>query len=468
MVAAPACAPEQADPQATRTGAVIANRNLDILFMIDNSSSMRPSQTSLTANIPMFMDGLKALPGGLPNIHVAVVSSDMGAGDGSISGCSMMGDNGVFQSAARAPCTATTLQAGATFISNVGGVANYTAADISTVFTCIAALGDTGCGFEHQFASVLRALGADGQAAPAANQGFLRSDALLAIIMVTNEDDCSSRGPANLYDTTMNMLLTSPLGPTANFRCNEFGHVCDGARPSRNAPNNDVAAQVPLTNCTSSECDGALIPVAEFAARIKALKTAPSSEVLVAALSGPSTPYTVTWKAPSVADTSCGAETCPWPVIAHSCTATDGSFADPSVRINQWVAGFGANGLQFSICDTDYGPALQMIASRIGTLLAAGGGTGGPPGPIPTCAATGSGGQGGGGGGQGGTTGAAGSTGANPGTDGGPDGGKHSGGGGCQIGSAPTSAWAVAAAGAVTALLAFRRRRRRAGSSRRG
>ena len=148
----PACAPEEVDPQTTRTSATIANRNLDVLFMVDNSSSMRLQQANLTTNFPMFMDALKALPGGLPNIHVAVISADMGGGTGDIAGCdSTGGDNGIFQYTARGTCTATNLQAGHTYISNVGGVANYTG-DISNVFTCIATLGEQGCGFEHQFA----------------------------------------------------------------------------------------------------------------------------------------------------------------------------------------------------------------------------------------------------------------------------------------------------------------------------
>ncbi|HEY5449334.1 MAG TPA: vWA domain-containing protein [Polyangia bacterium] len=457
----PACAPEEVDPQTTRTSATIANRNLDVLFMVDNSSSMRLQQANLTTNFPMFMDALKALPGGLPNIHVAVISADMGGGTGDIAGCdSTGGDNGIFQYTARGTCTATNLQAGHTYISNVGGVANYTG-DISNVFTCIATLGEQGCGFEHQFASVLRALGADGKPAPLENQGFLRPDALLAIVMLTNEDDCSARGPANLFDATTNIRLTSALGPPANFRCNEFGHLCNGVPPVREAPNDDVTAMVPQMNCTSAECGGMLIPVAEFVARIKALKTAPSSEILVAALAGPSTPYTVTWKSPSTSDTSCGASSCPWPIIAHSCMATDGSFADPSIRVNEWVAAFGANGIASSICDANFGPTLQQIAARIGTLLTAGGGTGGPAGPIPSCT---DGGGGTGGGGTGGTGGAGGTTGAggNPGMDAGADAGKPSSSDGCwcQAGGAPANVWGVAAACALTGLLAFRRRRR--------
>src|SRR6188768_1943404 len=54
------------------------NRDIDILFLIDNSSSMSKSQANLLRNFPVFMDVLKGLPMGLPNLHIAVVSSDMG------------------------------------------------------------------------------------------------------------------------------------------------------------------------------------------------------------------------------------------------------------------------------------------------------------------------------------------------------------------------------------------------------
>jgi len=485
VVAANACAPtDAADPERAANSALVANRNLDILFMVDNSSSMRLSQANLDTNFPMFMDVLKSLPGGLPNIHVAVVSSDMGAGDGSIAGCSASGgDNGIFQYTPRGTCTATTLQTGATYISNVGGVANYTATDISTVFSCIAALGESGCGFEHQFASILRALGADGQAAPLENQGFLRSDALLAIVMITNEDDCSARAGSPLYDAAVNVNIGSQLGPPQNFRCNEFGHVCNGAPPPRQAPNQDVAAMVSLQNCTSSECDGQLTPVGEFVARIKALKANPATEILMAAITGPATPYTVTWKSPSVMDTSCGAASCPWPQVAHSCTATDGRFADPSVRIAQAVNAFGTNGFLSSICDANFGPALQSVANQIGSLLAAGGGNPITPGTIPTCApAGGAGGAGGRGGffgndGRGGTTGvggtmasggATGGQGNSTGADAGVDGGHpKSGGGWCQVGGAGAGSAGVWVAGLIMALSARRGSRRRGATRRR-
>jgi hypothetical protein len=467
-LAASACAPTD-DPQRATTSALIANRNLDILFMIDDSTSMRPSQTNLLNNFPAFMDVLKSLPGGLPNIHVAVISANTGVGTDDIQQCSSAGDQGIFKYTPRGTCTASPLNPGATYLSNVGGQANYTG-DISAAFSCIAALGDTGCGFERQFDSIVRALGADGLSPPAENAGFLRPDALLAIVMVTNEDDCTARAGTNLYEPLVNTLVASTFGPVSSFRCNEFGHVCNGVRPPRLAPNGDVAAQVMLQNCTSSECDGSLMPVAEFVARIKSLKTAPASEILLAAITGPPTPYTVTWRAPLIADSSCGSATCPWPAIAHSCTAVDQSFGDPAVRISEAVSAFGVNGFLSSICETNFGPALQQIANRIGSLLSAGGGTGGPPGSIPSCTTTGVAGRGGGGNsGGGGSTGSGsggssgpgsgGSGGTTEGGDASVDGGKlpPRDGCGCQTGGVAANGWGVALV--ITAWLACRRRR---------
>jgi len=45
------------------------NRDVDILFLVDDSPSMTPLQQSLIAGFPTLMDTLTALPGGLPNIH---------------------------------------------------------------------------------------------------------------------------------------------------------------------------------------------------------------------------------------------------------------------------------------------------------------------------------------------------------------------------------------------------------------
>jgi len=361
--------PADARPKgSTGTFALAPGLKVDMLFVIDDSPGMALAQNNLIRNFPTFMTTLQSAPEGLPNIHVAVISSDMGAGDGSVPGCDASGGKqGIFQYTPRGTCTASGLEAGATYISDIGGTRNYTGM-LPEVFTCIAALGETGCGFEHQFASILRALGADGRAAPQENQGFLRPDAYLAIIMITDEDDCSATPGVPVFDTSSNTNLMSQLGPPANFRCNEFGHLCNGGHPSRYAPNNDMTRMVSYTRCASNDTEGYLLSAADTANRIKGLKADPG-QIIVASIQGPATSYTVNWKAPSTADTSCGAASCPWPVIAHSCTANDGSFGDPGVRTAEFVGQFGVNGVVLPICADSFAAPLDHIATLINASL---------------------------------------------------------------------------------------------------
>src|SRR6476469_1440191 len=58
---------------------VTVNRNIDILFVIDDSPSMLDKQTNLKANFPNFINVLNTIEGGLPNVHLGVVTSDLGS-----------------------------------------------------------------------------------------------------------------------------------------------------------------------------------------------------------------------------------------------------------------------------------------------------------------------------------------------------------------------------------------------------
>jgi len=351
----------------TRVTGVLAElgaRKVDVLFVIDDSSSMAPAQANLVASFPAFMETLRALPAGAPDLHIAVISSDMGAGDGSIPGCAGVGKAGRFQFAARGACAATNLQADATFITDAGGgVTNYTG-NIEDVFGCIAPLGESGCGFEQPFAAITRALGADGRGNPPAdNAGFLRPDARLAIVMLTNEDDCTPRAGTALFDATSNITLASPLGPPTSFRCNEFGHLCSGAAPARVAPNGLVGDMFTYDNCEPAEGAGMLESVADTVGQIKGLKAEPAGQILMASIQGSTGPYVVHWRDPLPPDTM------PWPEITHSCTAPDLSFADPGIRTANLAFGFGAMGFVFSICDYSFALGLSRFASAIGGLF---------------------------------------------------------------------------------------------------
>jgi hypothetical protein len=358
------------EPETSRTEMGLfqqdINRQIDIVFMIDNSSSMIPLQQKLATQFPAFMNVLLGLPGGLPDVHIAVVTSDLGAGqysEADIAGCRPGGDQGIFQSAPRdtaGACTRGMLNAGQNFIigSNTANSGNFTG-DITDAFSCIALVGDQGCGFEHQLASVLRALGADGMAAPAQNANFLRPNAYLAVVLITNEDDCSAPPDSTLFDPT-SRLVTDPLGPLASYRCNEYGHLCGGQPPP-----SLVTANVDLSGTCVSNENGPLYKVADMISKLKGLKT-DESKVLVAAIAAPTTPYVVIPTPPMVAD-----DPNQWPTIAHSCMAADGTYGDPAIRINQWVQAFGGKGVFETICAPSFAPALQTIGNEIGKVIGA-------------------------------------------------------------------------------------------------
>jgi hypothetical protein len=288
-----------------------ANRKLDLLFMVDNSVGMSKAQENLRANLPRFLDVLKSLPDGLPDMHVAVVSSDMGVGNDNLPTCnSTGGDRGVFHNEVGQNAvgrTETGLVPGARFVATTGGAnpQNNFTGDITEVLQCILPLGTAGCGFERPLASIARALGADGAPAPSENHGFLRPDAHLAIVLVTDEDDCSAASEA-FYDVVTNVGLASPLGPPGGFRCSEFGHLCDGAPPRRLAPNGKVTDTVSYSTCVPAEEAGLLTPVARFVQGIRALKADPT-QISVSSIQGPTTPYVTHWKSPQLSGDG------PWP-----------------------------------------------------------------------------------------------------------------------------------------------------------
>jgi hypothetical protein len=375
---------------------VTANRNIDLLFMVDNSSSMNLAQTNVIQNFPTFIQVLSQIKDQngvprLPNVHIGVITSDLGVGaEGAqnlIDMCTGTGQNGVLQNTSGPPpvvaCNPNFTDPSARWIQDDGnGNTNYSG-NLGDTFKCIATTGATGCGLERQIQSVERALGVEGLAAakqqdataqaqpPPENAGFIRDGAYLGIIMITNEDDNFSSRPNQDYYYDVNPPNDGqggPLGPPGNYRGNHWSDLCDGPEGAGVMPRWDSPtgmtgmALETYSNCRSNESSPYAISVDEAAANIKALKQDPS-QILVAAITGPTTPYVVDWKAPNKSGDP------PWPYVEHSCGADGGLFADPAVRITQFVNDFGANGLIQNFCDANYGPALTLIAQAIYVLI---------------------------------------------------------------------------------------------------
>jgi hypothetical protein len=478
LATATSCAPPEregtAQTKAVQVAAAspgAASGDLDVLFMIDDSSGMTSMQTKLAAQIPSFIQALENLPSGLPNIHIAVVSSDLGApGDSTTVTCTTAGDQGLFRLSPS--CTSSTLMGNATYVSSVAGLANYTG-NLADVLACITPLGDTGCGFGHQLGSIARALGADGAPAPARNAGFLRPDADLAIIILSDADDCSAPPTTYLYSINNGQNnRTNAYGPMTHYRCNEFGHLCINPsvdpqkliQPPLTPPldaQGTPLSTLGLTDCESLDTDGLLTPVSTLVSGIRALKAEPDSQIFVGAIVAPTAPYTVDWVPPVGGQNLRPNEL--WPQIEPSCGAGDGSPGEPAVRIMQLVEGFGANGISTSICDpsSSYASLLSGLATKIGDHLqrgdgpatnsGAGGSGGAVAGGVGGAVATDAGLALTGGGGIQGTTGAGGSA-----TQVKKNNGNGLMNGGCDIGASGPGTWGLTL---LVGLLIARRRK---------
>jgi hypothetical protein len=174
----------------------------DIVILVDNSGSMAQEQAALTLRFPELIADL-VNPGDLDgdtrpdhppveDLNIGVITPDMGTMSFLVSTCSNPdgGDNGCFRNAPSPSVTGCSDSYPSFLSRNPTNAETYTAAGMAQDFTCIATLGTNGCGFEQQFKAMRKAT-TENVAAGQCNAGFLRPDALLALIFVTDETDCS-------------------------------------------------------------------------------------------------------------------------------------------------------------------------------------------------------------------------------------------------------------------------------------
>lgn len=330
------------------------NNNLDLLFVVDDSPSMQDKQNNLAVNFPNFINVLNTLPGGLPNLHLGVVTTDMGTkgsedaspgpaiGQIGVGGCSGTGDSGNLQ-ISNAPVSGT-------FISDIKETnntrtRNYTGT-LTDAFSLMArGIGAGGCGFEQPLAAMKAALNNN-----PANAGFLRPDAVLGVVFVTDEDDCSIR------HATMLGPESATLGPLGSFRCARFGVTCaiGGATP-------DAMNQVGTKDqCSGSVGSTYMTDIAPYTAFLAGLK-GDTRNVVVGAIMGPTSPFAVELRTPPGGGT-------PATALAHSCSYSGNTgleVADPGVRMNAFLQGFPNASSSSTICQQDLSGPLALIAGLV-------------------------------------------------------------------------------------------------------
>jgi hypothetical protein len=336
-----------------------ANGELDVLFMIDNSNSMTEEQESLARELPRMArilasgdlegDGVQDFPA-VRSLHYGVVSSDMGTGGYRVPTCNEpnFGDDGILRTLGNTSmpgCMATYAP-----VHQYGEGLGISAEEFATNATCVAQMGTGGCGFEQQLDAVAKALtpstsgmtfsmGTDGHG-DVENAGLLREDSAIAVVMLTDEEDCSAADPG-LYDP-----MTSTYVGDLNLRCFMY--------PS------------------------AVQPIGRYTDALLALRPDNPSRIVFAAITGIpthlSTPDGTNFdeiladpEMTEAIDTSS-----PTPRLMPSCNVPGRGIAFPPRRIvgaAQRIEAGGGNGMVHSICQEDYAPAVSAILERVGRSL---------------------------------------------------------------------------------------------------
>lgn len=150
---------------------------IDVLFVIDNSGSMEQEQTNLVANFPQFVGVLEA--SGL-NYRVGVTTTGRdytwtmtAPVGGGLPMSQTGGDNGTLRKAGA--MTKRWIDKGD---PDVGGT-----------FAMVANVGTGGPGLEMPLGALRDAL--EDRMVDGTNSGFHRPEALLAVVILTDEEDCS-------------------------------------------------------------------------------------------------------------------------------------------------------------------------------------------------------------------------------------------------------------------------------------
>jgi hypothetical protein len=361
-------------------------RNLDLLFMVDNSGSMKEEQEALRREFPKMIrvlttgdrnaDGEEDFPP-IAELHLGVVSSDMGlVGINDINKCSGLGDDGVLQNM---PAVLTDCQAEyPRFLQFEAGTGDPD--QVAADFSCIATLGTDGCGFEQQLESTLKALwpssddsvtflgdpqgmGEQGHG-DVENMGFLRPSrgedtSLLAVVLVTDEDDCSST-------TTEHFTPPQYLDPNVpaeaellmqglNTRCHHnpqnlyaISRYVDGLRKLRPDSENLVVFGA-ITGVPAKLVDKGALDAVDFEdpAEVTAFYDGIlAAEEMIEAVDDKGT-------AEPQDDQ-----------LVPACNVATGR-AYPARRIVEVAKQFGKNSVVQSICQDDFGPAIDAIVVAI-------------------------------------------------------------------------------------------------------
>lgn len=369
---------------------VTLQRAVDILFVIDNSASMAEEQKALAENFSALVDVLERDGLGL-DYRIGVIGSSrepmsatsclerprdfiwrgrdgyiIEAFDYACEDVCRVRDFEVVRTANgrdTEPRQRPWIQSSAEDTNIPSGVSMVEA------FECMGPQGINGSGFESTLESMRDVIVDD-------VEGFIREEALFAVILVTDEEDCSMpdlhRQLLNEPNEVTRPLWTVPEGPTSAV-CWNAGVRCEGGPGiySSCVPENRDFNRQPTT-----PEDAVLYPVERYVEALRDLSNVKQRQggigtVLVAVIAG--VPEGYPDGEPIVFQDSDLQDFNDEYGIGPSCgRGTEGIYSPPGippVRLREFAESFATDRRNlYSICSGDYSVALEDIATEIGRL----------------------------------------------------------------------------------------------------
>jgi len=379
--------------------------DVDLLFVIDNSISMASEQLKIANELPRLVSVLTSgdryfgrddqVPADITDkqryftkassLHIGVVSSSMRVMDDlpsrapvGLVACRDGDDDAKLRSSTEVAANGISvddveLVAGSAACAGLDTQPRYqtfeagtddNADDVAEAFSCVSRLGVEGCPFEQQLEAMWKAVspsdGEDpslhvflddtrGHGSPDGfNKGFVRDDAILAVIQVSDEEDCSIKQEGKelfSYGDEASQRFEPPS--KINLRCGKYG-----------------------------DAEGLLWPAERYVEGLKSLKPNNPDRVIFAAIVG--IPVDAIGQplddvlardemqfALDPANSDLPRASCSTPSVAGS--KPDQAY--PPRRFLEVAKGFGPDAVVYSICADDYAPALNTLIDRIADKL---------------------------------------------------------------------------------------------------
>ena len=294
---------------------------IDLLFVVDNSGTMGEEQLNLAANFPLLVEKLENLEDAdgtrvNPSVNIMVTTTDMGhplctpfqkadytprQGAPVYEGCNARinrftgleeEDPTVITEACTQNCP-TDVAPGQPFIHFDVGGSNVPNDDVGRALSCIGPQGIDGCGYEAPLESMLQAINPtscwndpkqdrcdETEEWASLNKGFLRDGATLAVVIITDESDCSVTPPGGFsyftQDDSYWAINPETEGKQASSAvCWNAGVECE-----------DADGDGVYESCSADSSAGALHSVDRYVTYLQWLREEQNKEVIMLGILG--------------------------------------------------------------------------------------------------------------------------------------------------------------------------------------